>query len=337
MSHGENQVVYAVRRGRNYVWTLNNPTPEELTFWEDLRDSGSSRQEAKVGFVTYQTEDGHDNGVRHLQGYVELNVPMRLSRLRRVFGGRVHFENRRGTQAQAIAYCQKDDTRVSNASHGSGGTAKKLGKDTLAQVASELQQGKKIEELSHDYPVSFISHGAKIRSYALEQEGTRNTPPEIIIYFGRTGTGKSAMAQRNWPAAYWVPWPQKGGWWWSMYSGQETVIFDEYRHQISLDMMLRACDRYPWTIQEKGSSMNFISRRIVITTNIHPLRWYPNTDYNVKEPLRRRLRDFATLYVFEDDSTWDTPHFTICDSSVIFSLDQSENQAQAQSGGNGFY
>lgn len=281
--------------------------PEELRFWESLRDVEDFRKEHDVTYVSFQTEQGAAEDTRHLQGYVELSKPYRLSRLRREFGSRVHFENRMGTQAQAIAYTQKEDTRVENAPRGTGGTPKRLGKDTLAHVAVELSDGKSLEELSTDYPVSFIKHGPNIRSWALTQRGTRKTAPKIVILYGGTGVGKSATAAKEWPEAYWVPWPAKGGWWWANYSGETTVIWDEFRHQIKMDLMLRALDRYPWTIQEKGSSMNFVSKRIVITTNIHPLRWYPHVSYAEKAPLRRRLREFSEFWVFKKDSKY--PHF----------------------------
>ena len=81
-----------------------------------------------------------------------------------------------------------------------------------------------------------------------DQGGVR-FPPEVIIYYGKTGTGKSASALQEWPNAYWVPWPKKGGWWWPFYSGEDTIILDEWRHQVSYDEILRLLDRYPFTVQ----------------------------------------------------------------------------------------
>ncbi len=293
-------------RGRNFCWTLNNPTDDEKFFWKSLATLKDFRTEHFVRYVIFQSELS-ESGTPHLQGYLELTKQMRTTAIRRHFGSRIHFENRRGTQAQAIAYGCKEDTRVVDGLAGQGGEAKKLGKDTVAVVAAALQLGSKIAELSEDYPVSFIMHGAKIREYALDRMGSRMSPPEVIIYYGATGTGKSAMAARNWPDAYWVPQPRPGGWWWPKYCGQETVIIDEFANQFKYHTMLRLLDRYPFDIQEKGSNANFVSKRIVFTTNIHPHQWYHNKSYADKAPLRRRLRDFAKIYTFDDLSTWDTP------------------------------
>ncbi len=297
-------------RGRNFVWTLNNPTAEETAFWTSLVQLKDFRTEHFVRFVIFQTEIS-ESGTLHYQGYLELSKQMRPTAIRRHFGSRIHFENRQGTQAQAIAYAKKEDTRVVDGLAGQGGEAKKLGQDTVAVVAAALKLGTKLSELTEDYPVSFIMHGAKIREYALDRMGTRMSPPEVIIYYGPTGTGKSATAAKNWPDAYWVPQPRPGGWWWPKYCGQDTVIIDEFANQFKYHTMLRLLDRYPFDIQEKGSNANFISKRIVFTTNIHPHQWYHNIPYRDKEPLRRRLRDFATVFTFADSSTWDNPDMTV--------------------------
>ncbi len=295
-------------RGRNFVFTLNNPTKEEIFFWQSLLRLESFRKEHHVRYVIFQTELS-DSGTTHYQGYVELDTQMRAGQVVRHFGSRVYFANRRGTQAQAIAYAKKESSRVSNGLAGDGGEAKKLGKDKLGVVAAALQLGSDLKELHEDYPVSFMKYGSKIRSYALGRIGRRRSPPEVIIYYGKTGTGKSATADKAWPDAYWVPQPRPGGWWWPNYCGEETIIIDEFANQFKYHTMLRLLDRYPFDLQEKGGNMQLCAstKRIVFTTNIHPNQWYHGIKYEDKAPLRRRLRDFAKVYTFDDESTWDDP------------------------------
>ncbi len=299
------------RRGRNFVWTLNNPTDIETQFWVKLLRNSTFRKRHLVRYLSFQTEHP-EGGQRHFQGYVELSKQCSPSFIKRNFGVRIHFENRRGTQAQAIAYTKKEDTRVNGGMAGDGGEAKKLGKDSLAVVAASLKTGTTLKEAAEDYPVTFITHGAKIRSYALNMIGRRRAAPEVIIYYGKTGTGKSATADKKWPEAYWAPMPRTGGWWWPNYCGEETVILDEFANQFKYHTMLRLIDRYPFDLQEKGSNMQLCAstKRIVFTTNIHPHQWYHNKAYRDKEPLRRRFRDFAKIYTFDDDSTWDHPIMT---------------------------
>ncbi len=308
-------------RGRNFVFTLNNPTKDEKFFWRSLERISDFRKEHHVRYVIFQTEMSA-TGTEHLQGYVELDCKYTATRCVREFGRRVYFANRRGTQAQAIAYAKKEDTRVVDGMAGEGGEAKKLGKDTLAVVAAALKLGGRLKELLDDYPVSFMSHGQKIRSYALHMIGRRRAPPEVIIYYGKTGTGKSASADKNWPDAYWVPMPRTGGWWWPNYCGEETVIIDEFANQFKYHTMLRLLDRYPFDLQEKGGNMQLCAttKRIVFTTNIHPNQWYSGVDYAKKAPLRRRFRDFCKIYTFSDESTWNDPVFDEDVDTVDFSI-----------------
>ncbi len=308
-------------RGRNFVFTLNNPTRDEKFFWQSLVRISDFRKEHHVRFLIFQSEIS-ESGTPHLQGYVELSVKMRVGQVKTHFGGRVHFENRRGTQAQAIAYAKKEDTRVVDGMAGEGGEAKKLGKDTLAVVAACLKHGSDLKELRDDFPVSFMTHGQKIRSYALHMIGRRRSPPEVIIYYGKTGTGKSATADKNWPDAYWVPKPRPGGWWWPNYCGEETIIIDEFANQFKYHTMLGLLDRYPFDLQEKGGNMQLCAstKRIVFTTNIHPNQWYSGKSYAEKAPLRRRLRDFSKIYTFADESTWDDPVFDEDVDTVDFSI-----------------
>ncbi len=305
-------------RIRNFCWTLANPTAHELEFWANLAgDDAQHRIRTRTRYVVYQSEIS-ESGLHHLQGYTEMLNPRALQTIRRVYSGtatanamaRLHIERRVGTQAQAIAYCKKRDTRDDTGPSGEGGDAKKLGADKVATVAAAIKLGDDLAGLSEDYPVSFIKRGASIRGWALQRKGVRNSPPEVIIYYGPTNTGKSSLAVANWPDAYQVPEPEKGGWWWPGYEGQETIIIDDFRGQYcKYTTLLRLLDRYAFTLQEKGSNSNMISKRIVITTNVHPVEWYSGKLYRDKKPLRRRLRDFARLYVFDESSTYEQRNY----------------------------
>ena len=63
-------------------------------------------------YMTIGKEIG-ESGTPHLQGYMELNGRMRLSRVTKLFktatGKDVHTEKRIGTGKQAADYCQKEE------------------------------------------------------------------------------------------------------------------------------------------------------------------------------------------------------------------------------------
>lgn len=87
-------------RHRNYCLTVNNYTDADEKNFLDLRESNV------LSYFVYGREIGA-NGNPHLQAYVELARQYRFSQVRTLFP-RAHLEPRRGTQAQAVAYCKKD-------------------------------------------------------------------------------------------------------------------------------------------------------------------------------------------------------------------------------------
>jgi hypothetical protein len=95
---------------RDWCFTLNNPTPEELDhLWND--------PEPEVEYMVIGDEVGA-SGTRHFQGYVELVKKVRWATLK-AWIPRAHWEARRGTSDQASRYCKKDGRFVEkgNISH----------------------------------------------------------------------------------------------------------------------------------------------------------------------------------------------------------------------------
>lgn len=81
-------------------------TPDE---WDP---AAQSFDEDHVRYVSCQLERGHETGRLHWQGYLEALQPVGLKRVKELLScNHAHLEPRRGTQAEAIAYCSKEDTR----------------------------------------------------------------------------------------------------------------------------------------------------------------------------------------------------------------------------------
>lgn len=114
---------------------------------------------------------------------------------------------------------------------------------------------------------------------------------EVIVLQGPTGTGKSKWCMDNYPDAYWK---QRGNWW-DNYSGEETVIIDEYYGWLPYDFLLRLCDRYPLLVEIKGGQVQFNSKRIIFTTNAVPNTWYKNVYWPAFE---RRVNEWHVFPVW---------------------------------------
>lgn len=276
-------------RSKYWCFTLNNPKSEEV---ESLK--------CKLGiingpcsYIIWQYEKG-DSGTEHLQGYLEYKTRKRFNSVKRDIGDRAHIERRmdkRGN-ARAIQYCKKEG----------GWNQFEFGKPVeyehrkLEEVARKLASGEEsIMDIAERDPHLYVKHHNGLQNLVNLKCAKRNWAMKIIVLFGKTGTGKTRWAYEKYPNSYTGMWPTGGRWWWDGYQGEESVILDEFKHQIKLVDMLTLLDRYPLKIERKGGWDHFRSKTIIITTNIEPQDWYPKCTSQEKEPLWRRLHEFGTL------------------------------------------
>ncbi len=293
-------------RTRNYCFVLNNYSAQHARILLSFCSGADPHVIAISNYIVMQEEIAPTTGTRHLQGYMEFRRAIRKNNLKRklVAAGipnTIHLERRHGTQAEAIAYCKKPETRPDNGQQYEHGTPKPPGRPQgeHSTAVEAVMADTPMTEVAEAYPKAFVKHHQGLKALTEIRAKPRKWAMEIIIYYGPTGTGKSFMAHKDRPEAYDVTWPEKGGWWWPNYHGQATCIMDEFRHQISLDKMLQIMDRYPLTLQYKGGNTKFRSETLIITSNIPPHEWYPKVrDVTM---LRRRIKQFATIYKFGPD------------------------------------
>lgn len=118
---------------------------------------------------------------------------------------------------------------------------------------------------------------------------------EVVVLVGPPGSGKTRWAMDNYPTLYKLPCPKSSGTYWDDYDGQETVLVDEmYGHYFSWSFLLQLTDRYPMTVPvHGGAGHQFVSRRIIFTSNSLPEEWYSKptiaTQWNAANPFRRRV------------------------------------------------
>ena len=77
----------------------------------DLENFAVPDTDPNFKYMVYQVETAPETGRDHIQGYLELHRQTDFGVVKRMFSVPVHLESRRGTRAQAIAYCKKLDTR----------------------------------------------------------------------------------------------------------------------------------------------------------------------------------------------------------------------------------
>lgn len=288
-------------RFRRFCFTSWNREPDYLRKLEGYL----TRLPEGISYIVFQTEEAPNPATGrdglHVQGYCECQRQFYLNTAKALFDDSVHIERAYGSQAENIAYCTKEETRVDGI-HGSNGIPKRQGQrtDCLKSAALSLKAGASLDELEDECPGTYLNYENKIISKWIELQGKRHLPPSrnnVHIYVGPTGAGKTTTAWRMYPEAYKGVWPTGGRWWWPNYRGQETVIFDEFRENISYQDMLALFDIHPMSIEYKGGNMENISKKIIVTTSRDPKEWYKKVED--KSELERRINSYCTIWDFK--------------------------------------
>lgn len=200
----------------------------------------------------------------------------------------------RGSIEQAIAYCSKPDTFDPSAGFGftEVGTrplnaGKPGGRSDLDAVAALVQGGAGIATVAESHPESIILYHRGIERLISLNQGVRDWPTEVYWSYGPTGSGKSRAARDEAPEAYWKN-PTHA--WWDGYESQADVIIDDYRADFcKFSELLRLFDRYPYQIQIKGGTRQFLAKRIFVTSPKSPTEIWENRTEEELGQLTRRI------------------------------------------------
>lgn len=249
-------------RFRNFVFTWNNYDDNTVEY---LR----SELGEDLSYMVVGKEVGEEKKTPHLQGYVELNKQKSFRQIKKLLQNN-HFEKRRGTALQAANYCKKDGDFKEFGTISHAGFRSDLHdlRDALltGMDDSKLVQIDDLQETIARYPkyVQFVRRARVPR---------RTFRTELHIIWGDTGTGKSYKAnQLAGEQAYWKDCTT--GIYWDNYNGTDDVVIDDFGGEIPLRQMLKICDETKLQVQNKGSWMNFCSKRVFITSNMHPREWW---------------------------------------------------------------
>lgn len=256
-------------RLRNWVFTLNNYSADDI---ENLMGC-----EKWCSYLVYGREVG-ENGTPHLQGYVEFDKAETFAKVKKLLGGRVHLEERRGTRQQAVEYCKKDGDWESYGTPKSGvSTEHDPSVKNKALRYMDLLKAGKLGEIAEDPDCSFsILKHVKELAALVERPRPVNTDLKINWYWGPTGTGKTRRAYyeacKKSDKVYLKSTNSK---WFDGYDSHEYIIFDDLRSSwFEYSYLLKLLDIYPTQVECKGSSRQWMAKEIWVTSPFHPRDMY---------------------------------------------------------------
>lgn len=263
---------------KNWCFTLNNYTNDDLHKLNDF-----SLNEL-CGYIIYGKETGAE-GTPHLQGYVSLTRKSRLNQVRELISTRAHYEVMRGSPKQAADYCKKDgDFTEFGRPPGVKGT-----RSDLLTVQERIREGATKAEIRDEFFGVYAKYPRAIDAYISDLQGKRNWETENIIFWGKTGKGKTRAVYEFIEADQIYPHP--GDNWFDGYCGQSVVLFDDYNgSEFKLSYLLKLLDRYPMQVPIKGGYVNWIPRHIYFTSNKDPKIWYEGCNEEQRKALFRRIK-----------------------------------------------
>lgn len=268
---------------RSAIIVINNWTEDDVLRLKSLTYS----------YIVLADEIG-ESGTKHIQGYMEFKNPVGFKALINKLKKRAHIEHRRGTPKQASDYCHKDGKIIFE-----DGVISNQGKRTDIERCCELiQDGNRMKAVAQSAPQTFVRYHKGFKALQAVLIEPRNTQPEVIVYWGNSGSGKSRRAREE-LSDPWIWTPQRGAWF-DGYEGHNEVIFEEFRGQLQFGMLLSLLDRYDCPVQYKGGTIEFCATKIIITSPLPPLKWYNMSEfdeYDKYEQLERRINKIIELKI----------------------------------------
>jgi hypothetical protein len=266
-------------RSRGFCFTINNYTSN------DLKRFMTNQMRQQCRYYIFGFEVAPTTGTPHLQGYIYFHNQKSFKNIKKLLGDNAHIEKQHGTTIQNIAYTSKDNKYIEY------GDKPEMGERTDLKQIKELVMTntpiKDIIPLINDFQQLKFMEG--LMKYQKPPE-----PKEKLIkwYYGKSGSGKTRKAIEEGGDDYYIS--MRDLKWWDGYTGQKTVIIDDFRGDFcTFHELLRILDRYPYRVNVKGSSIWLQAETIIITSC-----YLPDKVYDTREDIQQLLRRINIVQCF---------------------------------------
>lgn len=314
----------APMRMRNVCCTWNNYPA----------DYEAKLKKMNTTYLCYGKEVG-EAGTRHLQIYWENASPRTISAMQKDLGAKLHMEPRKGTAKEAAGYCMKGTKLKPEGGYGVyfdkpsddwdgdqwGELSSQGERVDLNAEAESIRSGEKtVDAILEENPMAYHQYGRTLEKLEdlQRRKKFRTEMTKGIWYVGPTGVGKSHKAFEGFDPSthYLVNLGDKG--WYEGYTGQDTVILNDFRGEIPYNTLLQMVDKWPFTVPRRNREpMPFISKTVIVTSSLSPSEVYHRRDGQDK--IEQLLRRFDVTELSVEGLVLPPGHFC-ADTSVQFSV-----------------
>jgi len=297
-------------KGKHFCFTSNNPSEEDLNKLAEIAP--------QCQFLIYQLEVG-ESKTPHIQGFISFPKDTYFRNVQKILSflsSTPHIETAKGSPLQNRVYCSKAEGRIKGPfEFGELPVTRQGRRSDLEGPCQDIKDGASIVKIASDYPSVFVKHyrGLQALKDTIAPIPSRSSMPVVSVYYGRSGTGKSARALAeatriggSVDQVYLVDHRANGQVDWSGYNQQKCVIFNDFYGGMQWSHLLRLCDRYGHKVSALYKSIDFTSTHIFFTSNKHPRYWYKNVDDPT--PFFRRLTHLLEMnnrdFTYSADIVW---------------------------------
>lgn len=264
----------------------NNPRRSRTWCFTSFSEEIPQFNELQMSYLVCGKEVCPTTDKHHWQSFVHFHNA-KTREAAQIYIGNVHCDIAKGTDTEAIAYCTKDGEFFEF------GVRPQQGRRTdLVLLRDDISAGRSVDDIAVESPMVFHQYGRTLRELEMIHLRTRYRTERTTCdwLFGKTGTGKSYRAFKNFdPKTHYVHCKRDRGWW-DGYKGQQIVIINDFRGHICYDDLLEMIDENPWYVPTRGRErLPFVSRHVIITSPLRPEEVYHNRDDNddIQQLLRR--------------------------------------------------
>jgi len=271
-------------KARSVCWTLNN--------YNDADVAALRMYASECKYMVFGYEIAPTTGTPHLQGYTAWENPRSIDKFMKIFITKgVHIERTRGSPLQASDYCKEDGKFEEFGELPNQGV-----RTDWIEAHDMLLKGEEITEVINLHPHLLPCQRA-LREFKNLLLKPLHREVNVIVLYGDSGTGKTRFAYDKYPDLYSKP----RGDWWDGYTGQKTILLDDYYGYIPYCELLRVLDRYPYQVPFKGGFVQAQWNTVIITSNKAPPLWYK--DLGLTPALRRRITNCFYLTSIDGTTT----------------------------------